>query len=76
MTVPMRSFFYGSFLLVSYVSCLPLLCCLDCSFQPCGHLLGVVFSYVLSFIQICPDPHITRGGLGAVGLFGPSSNFY
>ena len=41
LTVPRQCFFCGPLKLqCSYVSCLSLLCCLVCSLQLCGHLLG------------------------------------
>ena len=52
LTVPRRCFFFGSFVFLIYVSCLSLLCCLVCSLQPCGHLLGKGLTSWLSFCYV------------------------
>ena len=62
-------------LFVSHVTCLSLLCCLVCSLQPCGHLLGrtdllsllcAVFSLFLSLSHIVSIQIRTKGEVGAV----------
>ena len=66
LSVPRRCFFFGSFLL--FMLCVCRACCLICSLQPCGHLLGKGFGLLalLCVMFSCGFVTLPCGVLGQV----------